>query len=331
MAESKIKRYCLEHFAFLQTRKIYVFGAGEIGRHTVEALSAFDLHVHMVIDNSSTKQGTTLAGIPIGSLDKYMKEATNKDFILVALVQERQVIGQLDRAGISNYMYDVVLKAGTEDVLRELYEMEYMDINFQMQKEALVETAAFVKEKMFHVPQFDSRKALFQSVLRDQAVNGLYLEFGVFEGNSLNQIASLVPTETVYGFDSFEGLPEDWFPGNEKGKFAVPQLPNVRSNVKLVKGWFDETLPIFLANNSNECAFIHIDCDLYSSTRTVLNELKNRVANGTIIVFDEYFNYPNWRNGEYKAFMEFIDQTGFKFEYLGFIPRGWQVAIKIIE
>ncbi|QTH42271.1 class I SAM-dependent methyltransferase [Cohnella sp. LGH] len=330
MAKSKIKRYCQERFAFLQTRKIYVFGAGEIGRHTVEALSAFGLHVHMIIDNNSSKQGSTFAGILIDSLDKYMTEVTDKDFILVALVQDRQVIGQLDHAGISHYMYDSILKAATESVLQELYVMEYMDINAQIQKEALVETAAFVKENMFHVPQFDSREALFQSVLHNLVANGLYLEFGVYEGNSLNQIALLVPTETVYGFDSFEGLPEDWYPGNEKGTFAVTQLPNVCSNIQLVKGWFDETLPTFLENNNQKCAFIHVDCDLYSSTRTVFNELKNRIVSGTIIVFDEYFNYPNWKNGEYKAFMEFIEESGFSFEYLGFIPRGWQVAVKII-
>ncbi|QTH42270.1 class I SAM-dependent methyltransferase [Cohnella sp. LGH] len=332
----KVKKYCLERFAFLQTRKIYVFGAGEIGRHTVEALLAFGLNVHMIIDNDSSKQGLTFEGISIDSLDTYMTQAMDKDFIIVALIQAGQVIRQLDDAGISQYRYDSIytydstLKYTTEDVLQDLY-AEYTDINLQMQKEAIFETAAFVKENMFHVPQFNSREMLFQSVLRNPLVNGLYLEFGVFKGESLNQIASLVPTEVVYGFDSFEGLPEDWYPGFEKGIFAVPHLPNVRPNIQLVKGWYDETLPKFLENNDQKCTFIHIDCDLYSSTRTVFNELKDRIVSGTIIVFDEYFNYPNWKNGEYKAFMEFIEETGFKFEYLGFIPRGWQVAVKIME
>jgi len=142
MAESKIKRYCLDRFAFLQTRKIYVFGVGEIGMKTVEALLTFGLHVHMIIDNNSSKQGSTFAGIPIYSLDKYRAEATDKDFILVALVQDRQVIRQLEDAGISQYRYDSILKAAPEDVLQGLFEeihthieYTYLDIMVVLEKQ----------------------------------------------------------------------------------------------------------------------------------------------------------------------------------------------------
>ncbi len=76
---------------------------------------------------------------------------------------------------------------------------------------------------------------------------------------------------------------------------------------------------------------MHIDCDLYSSTKTVLGLLKDRLRDGAILVFDEYFNYPGWEQHEYKAFLEFIDQSGFKFEYLGCNPRHQQVAVMLLR
>jgi hypothetical protein len=103
----------------------------------------------------------------------------------------------------------------------------------------------------------------------------------------------------------------------------------VEPNVKLIKGWFNETLPGFVAN-LNECvAFLHIDCDLYSSTKTVFEYLGDKIKPGTIIVFDEYFNYPGWQRGEFKAFQEFIQERNLKYEYIGYTVS-MQVMIKIV-
>ena len=74
---------------------------------------------------------------------------------------------------------------------------------------------------------------------------------------------------------------------------------------------------------------LHIDCDLYSSTNTVLTALADRIGVGCVIVFDEYFNYPGWESGEYRAFQEFIARTGLKYEYLVFNSRHEQVAVRI--
>ncbi|MDP6438072.1 MAG: class I SAM-dependent methyltransferase, partial [Candidatus Brocadiia bacterium] len=134
---------------------------------------------------------------------------------------------------------------------------------------------------------------------------------------------------------SFEGLAEPWIFRRE-GAFSVDGLPEVRENVQLVKGWFAETLRAFLKEHTETCAFIHIDCDVYSSAKTVLGCLEQRIAAGTVIVFDEFFNYPGWREGEYKAFMEFVDQIGARFEYVGYTYQktdkhrsGQQVAVKL--
>src|SRR6185503_13638370 len=90
------------------------------------------------------------------------------------------------------------------------------------------------------------------SYLLDQStVSGLYLEFGVFNADSINHIADIIAPHLIYGFDSFIGLPEEWkrrrdgsltFP---QGTFAVEAWPEVRANVRLVEGWFAETLPPF--------------------------------------------------------------------------------------
>lgn len=75
--------------------------------------------------------------------------------------------------------------------------------------------------------------------------------------------------------------------------------------------------------------FLHIDCDLYSSTKVVFDFLKNQIVKGTVIVFDEYFNYPGWQNGEFKAFKEFVIQNNVEYEYLTYNRYHEQVAVII--
>lgn len=145
--------------------------------------------------------------------------------------------------------------------------------------------------------------------------DGLFLEFGVYQGYTINRIADSTPN-LVFGFDSFKGLPEDWYM-HEKGHFACELPVDIRGNVSLVPGWFNETLPLFLSNVKNNISFIHIDCDLYSSTKTVFDNVKNRLNNECIIVFDELYGYDGWGQHEYKAFNEFLEETKFKWECVG--------------
>ena len=160
-------------------------------------------------------------------------------------------------------------------------------------------------------------------------MGGGYLEFGVKEGGSINLISAAKPDKIVYGFDSFEGLPETWLPSHPAGKFNMDgNLPLVNDNVRLVKGWFNETLPQFVKEHSEPCAFIHVDSDLYSSAKTILTELKNQIVSGTIIAFDEYFGYPGWQEGEYKAFMEFAAENNVEFEYIA-RTNNCRAAVKI--
>ncbi|MDB4986902.1 MAG: hypothetical protein JWN04_2080, partial [Myxococcaceae bacterium] len=163
------------------------------------------------------------------------------------------------------------------------------------QQKALAETVAFVEQNLPTVPAYDSPFSVLEKGVRAaEHVAGLYLEFGVREAYTLNWIAKLTG-QPVFGFDSFEGLPEDWTSTHRRGAFKVPALPTVRRNATLVKGLFDDSLPAFLASHPEKVAFVHIDSDLYSSAATVFKHLGPRFQPGTVIVFDEFFNYPGWQ------------------------------------
>lgn len=195
-----------------------------------------------------------------------------------------------------------------------------------------MQTAQFIVDNMNKIKSFDDKANYLKYVLNhigSSLGRGEYLEFGVFSGKTINFISATLPDKIIYGFDSFEGLPETWRSGFEKEKFSIRgNLPQVNENVRLVKGWFNETLPAFVKTHPEPCAFIHVDCDLYSSTKTVFDNLKNQIVAGTVIAFDEYFNYPGWQEGEYKAFMEFVEENNLEFEYIARTDFE-QVAVKI--
>lgn len=147
----------------------------------------------------------------------------------------------------------------------------------------------------------------------------LWLEFGVASGKTINYISKFTE-KTVYGFDSFLGLPEKWRDGYEEGEFNLHGiLPEVNPNVTLIKGWFQDTLPIFLTEHDKKISFMHIDCDLYSSTKYILNTAKPHLQDGCVIIFDELVNYPGFdgETGELKAFYEFITENNVNYEWIG--------------
>ncbi len=207
-----------------------------------------------------------------------------------------------------------------------------MPAALERQRRALSLTADYVERYLANSKITDSKFDLLTTAFSQADVAGdrLICEFGVFRGDTINHFARLT-SKPVFGFDSFEGLPEAWGPGLSKGHFAVKQLPKVPSNVTLIKGWFDETLPAFLEQHKGMIGFLHVDCDLYSSTKIVLSQLKPRLAPGAVIVFDEYFNYPGWKEGEYKAFEEFLADGDLRVEFIGYNCKGHQVAVRLIK
>ena len=194
---------------------------------------------------------------------------------------------------------------------------------------ATAESARFVMDNMSEVRGLPTPFDVLAFCLDQVEGPGLFMEFGVYSGTTINYLASRT-REIVHGFDSFEGLPEQW--GSvPAGKFTRHgDLPAVRENVELHVGWFDRTLPGFLAEHLEPAAFIHIDSDLYSSAKTVLELLRPRIVPGTILVFDEFFNYPGWQGHECRAFQEFIAATGLSSQYISYANRGFSVGMRIM-
>jgi hypothetical protein len=195
--------------------------------------------------------------------------------------------------------------------------------------QAAFESASYLNEYMKGVPAFANDFDLLEYALGKTEGEGGVLEFGVATGRTIKYIASLTQDD-VDGFDAFSGLPEFWRPGFGRGKFAQ-SAPKVPSNVRLHVGLFQDTLPKFILADQRRVSFLHIDCDLYSSTKCIFDYLGERIRRGTVIVFDEYWNYPGWKDHEWKAFQEFVSESAIKYEYIGIVAKHQQVAVRIIE
>jgi len=211
------------------------------------------------------------------------------------------------------------------------YHGRYLVTDLQLRAKA--QSLDYIEAHMRDALIFRDRWDLLLYGAREAPQEGLMLEFGVADGASLRFLASRV-ARSFHGFDSFEGLPEDWSGTFErKGKFgrgAAP--PAVPANARLYPGWFADTLPRFLTEHANETiAFVHVDCDIYASTATVFRHLGERLRPGAVLVFDEYFNYPNWQRHEWRAFQEFVRDTGTGYTYLGFAQKNGHVAVRLGE
>ena len=168
-------------------------------------------------------------------------------------------------------------------------------------------------------------------------IEGDLLEFGVFRGGSLivlDQISRNILRKRlnmnirIFGFDSFQGLPEP--KGIDKdskknrlnfrqGRYRCTKEEVLRrlkehradlDHIQLIEGWYDQILTPELRQQLqiNKASFINIDCDLYQSAITVLNWCEPLIDQGTVINFDDWFCYQgSSERGLQRAFHEFLD------------------------
>lgn len=178
--------------------------------------------------------------------------------------------------------------------------------------------------------------------IKNNCIDGLWMEFGVAEGDSIQWLAMNAPMgKMVYGFDSFEGIPEDFYDGKKSypaGTFKINdpyrkirQIEAKLLNVRIIEGMFQDTLVPFLRSHSDNCAVIHMDCDLYSSTSYVLQALKDRIVPGTYILFDEIRGGEDISKHEAKAFYEFIMDTGLGVSWIAHVSNAPQATCVILE
>ncbi len=204
--------------------------------------------------------------------------------------------------------------------------------------QALNETTEYVSSKLVSATYFKTRSQMF-SWIREQATkekideSQVLLEFGVYTGISINEISNLFSKHQVYGFDSFLGLEEDWTGFDlPAATFSIQgKLPKVNENVTLVSGWFTDSLPTFVSafrKEKKSILLIHMDADTYTPTKFVLDHLKDLISADTYIIFDEYYNYPGWKNHEWKAWQEFIEENFYDYDYIAFSETSVAVRLK---
>lgn len=158
------------------------------------------------------------------------------------------------------------------------------------------------------------------------SIDGHWCEFGVRQGRSLNWLIEKYPHQVIHAFDSWEGLPEDWDHGTGKVADMRCDPPEVPGHIELYKGWFTDTLPTWKLSNKGSIAFLHMDADIYSSTKEVLLALNEQIVPGTVITFDELCNFrlsgkmSRWQDQEFLALVEWLEECGRKVQPLN---RNW--------
>jgi O-methyltransferase len=167
----------------------------------------------------------------------------------------------------------------------------------------------------------------------------VYLEFGVFEGDSIKYFASVnqQPQTSFYGFDCFEGLPEDWhLTGGgvmNKGAFDVQgQLPHTDdTRIHFVKGIFQNSLIPFLEAHADALKatskVIHLDADLYSSELFCLAQLYKYLKDGDIVFFDDFFVVEH----DFRALMDWSKSHLIDLTMIAHTIGYGQAAFKIVK
>jgi len=154
------------------------------------------------------------------------------------------------------------------------------------------------------------------------APNKVWAQFGVSNGESALWMEG--GAEELYLFDSFQGLPEDWSSKFPKGHFATTVPKFSSSKVKVVEGWFEDTV---LDYALHRFGLVHMDADLYSSTKFVLETIN--VFKGQVFVFDEMFGTQECLDNEWRAFQEWREDYDILVEFIGRTPYS-QVVLKIV-
>lgn len=145
----------------------------------------------------------------------------------------------------------------------------------------------------------------------------LFLEFGVFKGNSILEYYSAYLENNInpvfFGFDAFQGLPEEkldphtpWKTGDFNLSGVInPELLN-KDGLEIVPGWFSDTLNDQTKNKfgNKKAGLVHIDCDIYTSTLEVLEFLatNNLLVDGTLIVYDDW---GAWKQAQLQESQEY--------------------------
>jgi hypothetical protein len=194
-----------------------------------------------------------------------------------------------------------------------------------MRRDAVMDSFSYAKENMkgaySFLDRFDGLTLSIQQASRRFPSRKNVLEFGVYKAGMINYQARKFPALNFLGFDSFEGLQEHWSGMAPAGTFDLGgKLPKVRPNVRLVKGWFAESAARWKTENpgADIPLLVHVDCDTYAATVDVLQFCADYVEHGLVLHFDDYFGFPDWRTGGFKALQEISEKRRWRLTYLSY-------------
>ena len=174
---------------------------------------------------------------------------------------------------------------------------------------------------------FFHRWALFDDMTKKSEKNRPFYEFGVWRGESFKYLINNF--KKGYGFDTFDGLPEDWHDEN-KGQYSAKGIIPKIDGGTFIAGKFQDTLPDFFSKPRPMASIVNFDADLYSSTLCALHFSKPIIDKKTILIFDEFLTNKNWELDEYKALNEFCSKNNFNYEVLAVSYISKQVAVRLI-
>lgn len=217
-------------------------------------------------------------------------------------------------------MSAIKLHKGDKSLFNKLMESE-------LKEHSYMRTFKWVSTLPILPKLFFNRWSFFDEMIQRSKIDRPFYEFGVWRGNSFRYLVNAF--KKGYGFDTFEGLPEDW--NNEKkGSYSAEgNVPDIEGGTFIV-GKFKDTLPTFFAKSRPMASIINFDADLYSSTLFALNYSKTIIDKQTILIFDEFIINQNWEQDEYKALNEFCLNNNFRYEVLAVSYYTKQVAVKLI-
>ena len=233
---------------------------------------------------------------------------------------------------------DFLLWSGILRVLSPLNHLFFFIRNFNLLRKWIGQnnsSSLLINDFYSWKRDYPKRFLLYEAVsnpyqLADKAL--LYMEFGVASGSSFTWWLKKNgnPDSRFFGFDTFEGLPEDWG-GFRKGAmaFSLGEVQVDDSRAAFEKGIFQDTLFPFIESHKDLLSrlpkLIHLDADLFSSTIYVLSQLHPYLRPGDIILFDEF----NVANHEFLAFKIFTEAFYVKLRPVGAQNNFYQTAFVV--
>jgi hypothetical protein len=208
----------------------------------------------------------------------------------------------------------------------------FKDLNVVAQLRAADSSVRWVHANADDVAPFRDRGSLIDKVATGVLIDGDVVEFGVYTGAVTRRLHPLLPKRLYHAFDAFLGVPKGMALSVGQDSFTLGgKIPDLPKDVIVHAGWFTDTIPEYLAKFGNPVALAYIDCDLYESVKTVLDGITGRLQVGSILIFDDWYNFPNWQEHSYRALNEMILGSTLKFRPIGWSTTDHAVAFQCFE